>query len=194
MYGPGVRLSTPRLRPAGLVLAVVLPLGLAACSGTSSSDATTTTRAAGRVGATSVCATVTPAQIKTTLDRAVKAPGVANTTAATACTYPSSDPSTPADAVIISFRSHVTNAAAGAEQASLDKLHGTTTDVSGVGDVAYYYTVNSGGRDLNTLVVLVGETQVTITSTAPITSAETLAKQIFATFSAQATTTTAPAG
>ncbi len=183
-------------RHVGLgALALALPVGLAACS-SASSGSTTTTRAAGHRGATSACALVTPSQISTTLDRSVKAAVVTNSTAATACTFAAAGATT-SDSVIIGFRSRVTSAVAGSEQAAVVKLHGTTTDVSGDGDIAYYYTVKAkDGQTVNTLVTLVGETQVTISSTASVSQAETLTQQIFSSLAgeAAATTTTSAAG
>ena len=93
--------------------------------------------------------------------------------------------------MIITFRAQVTPPWPAPSRRRSSKLHGTTTDVSGAGDAAYSYTATAaGGHTVNTLVTLVGETQVTVTSTASVTPAETLAQQIFATLSAQATTTT----
>ena len=90
------------------------------CS-TTSTSATTTTRAAGHQGTTSVCSLVTPAQIESALGRSVGAPGVANSTRATTCTYPGADGKS-SDSVIITFRSRVTAAEAGAEQAALEEV------------------------------------------------------------------------
>ena len=119
-----------------------------------------------------------------------------NSTAATACTFAAAGATT-SDSVIIGFRSRVTSAVAGSEQAAVVKLHGTTTDVSGDGDIVYYYTVKAkDGQTVNTLVTLVGETQVTISSTASVSQAETLTQQIFSSLAGEAapTTTTSAAG
>ena len=125
------------------------------------------------------------------LDRTVGAPGVTNSTAATACTFPPVPRTQLSDAVIVGFRSHVTTSVAGAEQAAVVKLHATTTDVSGDGNTAYYYTARAAGGDtVTTLVTLVGETQVTVSSTASAAQAETLTQQIFASLATAATSTT----
>jgi hypothetical protein len=187
-----VRTPTSPRRTAALLLgALCVPAALGACSSSSTSGgATTTTRATGHQGASSVCSLVTPADIRTVLGRSVKAPTVRNTTAATICTYAATHASTPTDAVIIGFRGQVTAAAAAAEQTNLAKLHGTVTDVTGSGAQAYYYSVGTGAHSLTTLVSLVGETQVTVTSTAPVTQAEALSTLIFGTFASAATSTT----
>jgi len=186
--------ATPRSRHLLAVAAgaVALPLLLAACS-SSSTAGTTTTRAPAGKASPSVCTLVSPSEIHSILGRSVGHPGVANSTVSTACTYPSTDKSRTSDAVIISFRAGVTSAIAGSEQAQVRKLHGTATDVSGTGDTAYYYGVSAGGQALTTLVTLVGTTQVTITSTAPLDKTEALAQQIFVTFASEATTTTTAA-
>ena len=72
------------------------------------------------------------------------------------------------------------------------KLHATTTNVTGSNGQAYYYTVGTGVHAATTLVSLVGETQVTVTSSASAAEAEALSTLIFNTFAADATTTTAP--
>jgi hypothetical protein len=137
---------------------------------------------------------VSPAQIEATLGKQVGKPTGANTIDSTACTYPSADHSDPSDSVIIVYRGGVTQKAAATEKASLAKLHGATTDVTGVGDSAYYYTVQSGGHTVNSLVTQVNQAQFSITSTATVAQAEALTKQIFATFASEATSTTEPAG
>ncbi len=186
--------SRPRRLAALLAGAVVLPLLLGACGGSASSaGTTTTTRAAGVVGANSACALVSPAQIQAVLHRSVGQPHVKNSTATTVCTYPSTDASAPQDTVIIGYRGKVTTAQAAAEQAAVAKLHATSTNVTGSGGEAYYYTVGSGTHAATTLVSLVGETQVTVTSSASAADAEALSTLIFNTFAADATTTTTTA-
>jgi hypothetical protein len=135
---------------------------------------------------------VTPAQIERTLGRTVGAPGATNTTGLTVCTYPSSAPSNAQGSVIIGFRGRVTPTDFSSEQTKLGNLHGTTIDVGGIGDQAYYYSVRAGGHTVTSLATLVNQTQVTVTSTATVDQVETLTREIFATFASQATTT-APA-
>jgi anti-anti-sigma regulatory factor len=110
---------------------------------------------------------VTPTEIHAALGKSVGPPGVANSTAATACTYPSTSGGRQ-NSVIITFRGQVTAAAAAAEQTALSKLHGTTSP-------------------------LVNTTQVAITSTASLDQIENLSQQIFASFTSSATSSTAPA-
>ena len=175
-----------------LALGVALPLVLGACSSPSTvTGSTTTTRAAGHQGANSVCSTVTPAQIARTLGKPVRAPGVATSTRATVCTYPASSADQASAAVIVGFRGGVTPADFTAEQAKLGTQHGTATDVSGLGDQAYYYSQDVGGHSVTSLATLVNRTQVTVTSTASVGQAEALTKGILATFADQ-TATTAP--
>lgn len=189
--------TTPRRRPVALLLgALVLPVMLGACSSSSvPGSSPTTTRATGHQGAGSVCSLVSPAQIRSVLGLSVEAPTVRNGTAATLCTYSPTDRSAPLDAVLIGYRGHVTSAVASAEQATLSQLHDTVTDVTGSGGQAYYYAVGSGSHTVTTLVSLVGRTQVTVTTSAPVGQAEALSTQIFTAFAAAAsTTTTAPGG
>lgn len=175
-----------------LIISIALPLSISACSTSSSAGSSTTTTTS--TGTSPACAVVTPAQIEATLGKPVGEPSAANSTESTACTYRSTDRSDPSGSVIIVYRGGMTKKAAATEKAALAKLHGATTDVSGVGDSAYYYTVQSGGHTVTSLVTLVNEAQISITSTATVAQAETLAKQIFHTFAEEATSTTQPAG
>ena len=175
-----------------MIVSIVVPLGASACSTASTAGSSTTTTAA--AGTSPACAVVTPAQIEAYLDKQVDKPTAANSTESTACTYPSADRSDRSGSVIIVYRGGMTKKAAATEKAALAKLHGATTDVSGVGDSAYYYTVQSDGQTVTSLVTLVNQAQISITSTASVAQAEALAKEIFATFAAEAATTTQPAG
>ena len=188
--------TTNRLsRPAALLLgALVLPVTVAACSSSSSGSSPTTTPLAGHQGTSSVCTLVTPAQIQSALGLAVEIPTVRNSTAATLCTFQPTDRSAPLDTVLIGFRGSVTPTVAAAEQQTLAKLHESVTDVSGAGVQAYYYSVHSGVHTITTLVSLVGETQVTVTSPASVAQAEALSTQIFNSFTAAATSTTTTPG
>ena len=175
--------------------AAALPLLLGACSSSSTgSGSTTTTRAGGQTDAKTACSLVPAAQVRSLLGKQVGSPGIANSSVATTCTYPATDTTKKSDAVIISFRAGVTDAIAGAEQAAVRKLHGTTTDVSGSGFTAYYYQVKAGGQTVTSLVTLVGQAQVTVTSTASLDKIEALTQQIFDTFATQATSTTTTEG
>lgn len=190
MYRALVRIPTFPRRPGVLVLTAALPLGLAACSG-GASTSPTTTRASGHAATTSVCTLVMPAQIESTLGRNVDGPVVVNSAAATVCTYAATDRSNASDSVIVGFRGQVTGAAAAAEQAAAQKLHGTTTVVSGTGDNAYSYSATAaGGHIVNTLVTLVGQTQVTVSSTGTVAQEEALTQQIFSSLAGTATSTT----
>jgi len=179
------------------MLPAALPLLVAACSGTPSADgSTTTTRAAGHQGSTSVCSLVTPAQIEAALGTKVGTPGVANSTRSTSCTYPSSG-GRHAPAIIITFRGRVTAAEAGAEQAALEKAHGTLTPVTVSDGQAFSYVTGTGSDRVTSLVTLVGTTQVSIASTASLDQMENLSVDIFSSLSSGTTTTTTtgtPAG
>jgi hypothetical protein len=142
------------------------------------------------VGPKSACAIVGPAEIQAILHRSVGEPRVQNSTATTVCTYPSKDASAPQDAVIIGYKGEVTAAESAAEQTAVAKLHATTTNETGSGGQAYYYTVGTGAHAATTLVSLVGKTQVSVTSTASAADAEALSTFIFNTFIADVTTTT----
>ncbi len=191
-----MRTSSRLLRPVALLVgALAFPLVFAACStSATSSGSTTTTRAAGHQGASSACTFVSPAQIQSVLGRSVEAPTAHNGTTVTLCTYAPTNKSVPLDAVLIGYRGHVTSTVATAEQATLAKLHDAVTDVTGSGGQAYYYSVGSGTHTVITLVSLVGETQVTVTSTASVAQAEALSSVIFDTFAADAASTTTVPG
>jgi hypothetical protein len=185
-------LSLRRLT-ALLAGAVVLPLVLAACSSSSTTGSTTTTGATGVTGPTgvtgkqrvdSVCSLVPAVQIELTLGKLVDAPRVANANRLTVCTYLAK---IPADTVIVGFRAKVSQADAGLEQAQLGKLHGTLTDVSGPGFSAYYFSDPAVRPAVIGLVTINGQTQITVTSTAPLAKQELLTQQIFATLAARAT-------
>jgi hypothetical protein len=188
-----IRTSHPRLT-ALLLAAVALPLTLAACSSSATSAGSTTTRATGRSGTNPVCALVTPAQIQTTLDRTVGPPSASNSTGSTACTYPATNGRT-SDSVIITFRSNVTAAEAAAEEAALQKSHATVTPISVTGAQAFSFTTTSGTETVTGLVTIVGESQLSITSTATLDQTESLSQEIFSSLSsASASSTTGPAG
>jgi len=183
--------TTPHRRPliALLTGAVTLPVVLGSCSSSSTVGGSTTTTQAGHHVTNSVCSLVTPAQIEQMLGKPVGTPGVTNSARLTVCSYRSKAPTDVSGAVIIGFRGQVTSTEFTSEKAKLGKAHGTTTDVGGSGDQAYYYSVDAGGHTVISLATLVNRTQVTITSTATVDQSESLARAIFATFANQATTT-----
>jgi hypothetical protein len=198
--------SLPRRLAGPAAVAAALPLLLGACSSASSADgSTTTTRTAGHQGSTSVCTLVGPEQVRAALGKDVDRPGVANSTAATVCTYPATGGDR-GNSVIITYRGRVSAVQAAAQQAALARLHGTTTPVTVSSGQAYAYSQGSGRGQVNSLVTIVGQTEVTVTSTVPVTKLEDLSQQIFAAFAAEAnrspgstapastTTTSAPAG
>ena len=126
----------------------------------------------------------------------VRGPGVTNSTAATTCTYPATDGRT-SNSVILTYRGHVTAAAAGAEQAALGRLHGTLTPVTVSSGQAFSYTSGSGAGQVTSLLTLIGQTQVTVAATATLDQLENLTQQIFTAFAtghpASTTTTTGAA-
>ena len=187
-----IRTSPPRL--TALLAAVALPLTLAACSSsTTSAGSTTTTRAAGSSGTNPACALVTPAQIQSTLNKTVGPPSASNSTGSTACTYPATN-GRKSDSVIVTFRSNVTPAQAAAEEAALQKSHATVTPISVTGAQAFSFTTTSGTGTVTGLVTVVGESQLSITSTATLDQTESLSQEVFSSLSsAAASSTTGPA-
>ena len=163
--------------------AATLPLLLGACSGGSTSGSTTTGPSV-QPHTASACSLVTTARIEQTLGKMVRGPRITNSARSTVCTYPSN---VSADTVIVGFKAKVTESDAVLEQARLEKLHGTLTDVSGPGFSAYYYSDASARPPVIGLVTINGMTQVTVTSTATLTQQEALTQQIFATLASQAT-------
>ncbi len=188
-----IRTSHPRLT-ALLLATVALPLILAACSSsTTSAASTTTTRAAGSSGTNPACALVTPTQIQSALDKTVGSPSASNSTGSTACTYPATN-GRKSDSVIITFRSNVTPAQAAAEEAALEKSHATVTPISVTGGQAFSFTTTSGTETVTGLVTVVGESQLSIASTATLGQTESLAQEIFSSLSSKAaSSTTGPA-
>ena len=194
MYRPLVTPATslPRIRrrtTTALLLGAVAAVSLGACS-TSSTSATTTTKPAS-AAKTSVCTLITPAQVGTALGRTVHAASATTRAKSTTCTYSAPSKS---DAVLIVFHGGVSQSDAASQQASLAISHGSTTDVSGPGFTAYYFTTSTTGGTVTTLVTLVGQTQVAINSTATLSQEEALATQIFDTLQAQtaSSSTTSP--
>ena len=178
-----------RRTTTALLLGSVAAVTLGACS-TSSTSATTTTRPAA-ASKTSVCRLITPAQVGTALGRTVNTASATTRATSTTCTYSAASKS---DAVLIVFHGGVSQSDAASQQASLAISHGSTTDVSGPGFTAYYFTTPTTGGTVTTLVTLVGQTQVAINSTASLNQEEALATQIFDTLQAQTTSssTTSP--
>lgn len=192
MYrAPVLANPTRRRLLAALIVSIAIPLGISACSSSSTAVGTSTTST---TEPNPACAVVTPAQIEATLGKPVGNPSSRSSTASLTCTYPSTDHSDPSGSVIIDYRGGVTQKAFATEQAALAKLHGATTDVSSGGDSAFYYTVQTGGHTVTGLVTLIGEAQITITSTASAAQVEALAKQIIVTFAGYGTPTTQPSG
>jgi hypothetical protein len=167
-------------------LAIVAAVALTGCSDTSANRTATPPEQAAHDTA---CSLATPAQIQSTLGHTVGKPTTINSTGATTCSYPATPKS---DSVLIVFRGGVTADQAATQQAKLAATHGSTTDVSGPGIQAYYYSAQTQGGTVTSLVTLVHQTELVVTSTASASQMEALSKQIFASLASQATTTTTP--
>jgi hypothetical protein len=157
----------------------LLPLVLTACSSSATSSTSTTTATT-----RSLCTEVQPAQIAAATGLKVSpAQGTATKTTLT-CTYKGTDLS---KSVIILYGIDVTSAEFTSQAKKANAAHGPITHVSHLGDAAYYFTVSAPGRrTITTLVLVHGQAEIVITSTASVGHLVDLATQILTIFSAKA--------
>lgn len=197
VYRATVTSSPSPLIRAGLCLGglALAALSFSACSNSTTSTATskpavTTTTVPETNPA---CELLTPSQISDTMGYAVGAARVRNYKGSTECTYPAHDGHI-ADSIIVTFRGGVTPTMAAQQEGILSQAHGKVSNVPTSTGQAYYFTTTGGGATVTTLVTLINETQISVTSTASVKKAEDLTQQLLDALKAQATTTTSPAG
>ncbi len=170
-------------RLALCALAVVLPLGLAACS-SASSPATSTTASAssdssstnsGAKATTVSCAAIPASEVNHALGTSVGPPTSQVEGPVTVCTYKST---TAPQSAIVRIETGTNAAAFTAGRAQFDKQGETTTAAPGLGDQAYTSTLTAAGITNTTVVVLKGSTSVLVTGSATVPQVEALASQI----------------
>jgi hypothetical protein len=177
------RPSDRRSAAVALLCALVLPVTLGACSGsTSASDGTTTTvrsatpsTAPSQPSGRSACDLVTRGQIKAITGTVVNPPTVANRGSATTCSYNASDPT---NSVIIQFQGGATPNSFAAGQQAFETRFGPTTALSGLGTQAYVGTESTGQGAAVTVVTLVGSAQVVVIGSSSVAQVERLAEQV----------------
>jgi len=135
---------------------------LSACSGSSTSTATTAPDATttSTPSATNFdCSKVTAADVNSALGTSVGAPTSQSGGSATSCTYSSTSP---IQTVIIRVDPTSSAGTLAAEQSQTTAAGQTVTPVSGVGDGAYSTTLSGGGFTTNTFAVRKGSLEVEV--------------------------------
>lgn len=167
---------------APFVALSLLPVGLSACSGSSTSTTTTvkTTTSTTTSAVRTLCTAVRPAQIHVTTGLEVLPATVTSTKTTVNCNYKGSDP---AKSVIILYEVDVTPTDFTNQAKAANSAHGPITHVSDLGDAAYYFMVPSKDTTITTLALIHGQAEIVITSTATVAQITTLAKVILSYFS-----------
>jgi hypothetical protein len=161
------------------LVALCLPaVALTACSNSSTSATTTTVSAAGRT----LCTTVTPAQIAAATGLKVQPAQTSSVKTSVTCTYKATELS---KSVIILYSIDVTAADFTSQAKRANTAHGPITHIKHLGDAAYYFTVPAQDTTITTLVVIHGQAEIVITSTASINQIADLARTILATFTSK---------
>lgn len=157
----------------------LLPIAVSACSNASTSPTTTTTAA----GIRTLCTEVKPAQIAATTGLKVSPAQTTSSTKTTVtCAYKGADLT---KSVIILYAIDVTPTEFTSQAKNVNSAHGPITHVSHLGDAAYDFTVPAKGATITSLVVVHGQAELVITSTARIAQVADLARVILAAFAAK---------
>jgi Tfp pilus assembly protein PilX len=162
------------------VVLCVLPIAVSACSSPPKPSASTTSTTAASANDRTLCSTVQPTQIAATTGLQVSPAETTSTKTTVTCSYDGSDLS---KSVIILYAIDVTTSEFTSQAAKANSEHGPIVHLSNLGDASYYFTVASSGSTITTLVVLHGQAEIVITSTASITQNENLAQLILFGFS-----------
>ncbi len=162
----------------------ILPLASSACSSpsTSSTGTTAKTTTTASTSSRTLCTTVSPAQIAATTGVKVSPAQTTSTKTTVTCTYKAADLS---KSVIILYSIDVTAADFASQAKRANSAHGPITRVSHLGDGAYYFTVPAQDSTITTLVVVHGQAEIVITSTAGLTQVQNLAQLILFAFSSK---------
>ena len=164
-----------------IVALCVIPIAVSACSSPSKPSTITTTSTASASDRT-LCTTIQPTQIGVTTGLQVSPAQTTSTKSTVTCTYKGTDPS---KSVIILYGIDVTSSEFTSQATEANSQHGPIVRLNNLGDASYYFTVPSNGATITTLVVLHGQAEIVITSTAPATANENLAQLILFGFSRQ---------
>jgi len=154
----------------------VVPVTLSACSSSPARSATTTTNPSNRT----LCTTVGPAQIAATTGLQVGPAQTTSTKTLVTCTYQGTDLS---KSVIVRYAVNVTPTEFTSQATKASSQYGPIGHLSHLGDAAYYFTVPAKDQTITTLVLIHGEAEIVITSTATLTQNENLAQLILFGFS-----------
>ncbi len=158
--------------------ALLLPVALSACS--SSTSSTTTTTSTTLPGTTkdiskTACALMSPAEVSSIVGTTVGTPTAVVDKTVTTCRYKASKLS---QSVLIEYQLDATGTSFSSDRSEIETREGTVTEISGLADEAYYFTVKSGGQTVNTVVTLQGSLQTIVTSTSSLSRVEDLADAI----------------
>jgi hypothetical protein len=118
---------------------------------------------------------VPPSLIAATTGLTVSPATSVSTKTTLTCTYKAADPS---KSVIILYAVGVTTADFEAQAKKANSEHGPITAVKHLGSAAYYFTVPAQDVTITTLVIVHGQAQIVITSTASITKLADLGQNI----------------
>jgi hypothetical protein len=165
--------SRRRASAAAVAALAFFALVLTGCSSSSTSSTTTTLSVASSVR--KLCNLVSSADIQQALDVTVKAPQNAISSIAVTCTYPAPDP---ADSVIVKYISDVSESEFNAQLKRAETEHPPVYPVTGIGSGAYYISATTPTGKATSLLVLHGQAEINVTSSAPAANLESLARLI----------------
>ncbi len=137
---------------------------------------------------------MSPAEVASIVGTPVGTPTaiVDKTKTVTTCRYKAPKLS---QSVLIEYQLDATGTSFSSDRATIQNREGTVTEITGLGDQAYLFTVTSKGQTVNTVVTLKGSLQTIVTSTSPLSRVENLADAILkkiAAGSPASSTTTSP--
>jgi hypothetical protein len=169
---------------AGLVLVGAVS---SACSSSSSTTATTVSAATKTIleARGVLCTLITPADIKATTGESVTQPRVGIHGSQTTCNYKAP---VLASSIVTQFDSGVTPASFQTFRSKASSTFGQTTPVVGLTVGAFSFGASVGSGTLNSVVALVGSTQVMITGTCLVSQLEMLTSTMVSQLPASAPT------
>ena len=164
-------------------LFLVLAGWVASCSSTSPKPTPPTTAASapsltsGAATGSPSCATVPASTVSVDLGVTVSGPVVRPSGTSASCSYSSGSFRA---AVVITVTRGATSESFAADAAKLGAYGATTTTISDLGDSAMASALGTGPDQTNTVAVLSGSTEVTITAAAALARIEALAQTVLA--------------
>jgi hypothetical protein len=158
------------------VCALLLPVGLSACSSSPSATSTSTTLPGTTKDISkTACALMSPAEVKSIMGATVGTPTAVVDKTVTTCRYKAPKLS---QTVLIEYQLDATGTSFSSDRSAIQTKEGTVVEITGLGDEAYYFTVKSGGQTVNTVVTLQGSLQTIVTGTSSLSRVENLADAI----------------